>query len=166
MKNIIISTILASLGFAAFVALFTIPFFNYYPILTISTILFGFFWFWIWSFLFQLFFLKKTKETAKEIEKEAHGKIYYQGLANHFVGMESVGGSLFITKDKLIFKSHSFNIHNHSIEILLKNINEVKTYNTLGIIPNGLKIIQKEKTDKFVVNSRTEIMKILNKKNK
>lgn len=163
MKNIIKTTILASLGFAAFMTLFMALYFNANPT---TSFLFYFCSFWIWIFLFQLFILKKNKETAKEIEKEIHGKIYYQCLANHFVGMESVGGSLFITKDKLIFKSHSFNIHNHSIEILLKNIKEVKTYNTLGIIPNGLKIIQKEKTDKFVVNSRTEIMKILNKKNK
>lgn len=128
MKNIIISTILASLGFAAFMTLFMVIYFNVDPI---TSFLFYFCSFWIWIFLFQLFILKKNKETAKEIEKEIHEKIYYQCLANHFVGMESVGGSLFITKDKLIFKSHSFNIHNHSIEILLKNIKEVKTYNTL-----------------------------------
>lgn len=159
MKDIIKSTILGSLFYAIWMAVFMNIFMWAEPIFMFF---FSFLGFWIFMFLFQLFMLNKNKKIAKEI----NGKIYYQGPANHFVGVESVGGYLFVTKDKIIFKSHSFNIQNHNIEILQKNIIEVKPYNNLRIFPNGLEVIQKGKTDKFVVNDRMKIMQILNKDRK
>ena len=159
MKDIIKSTILSSLFYAIWMAVFMNIFMEAEPIFMFF---FSFLGFWIFMFLFQLFMLNKNKKIAKEI----NGKIYYQGPASHFVGVESVGGYLFVTKDKIIFKSHSFNIQNHSIEISLKNIIEVKPYNNLRIFPHGLEVIQKEKTDKFVVNNRMKIMQILNRDKK
>jgi hypothetical protein len=57
--------------------------------------------------------------------------------------------------DKLQFQSHKFNIQNYRLSIDLKQIKEVTFYNTLGIIPNGLKIFTiDEKTEKFVLIDR------------
>lgn len=68
---------------------------------------------------------------------------------------EAVGGKLYLMKDKLQFKSHGFNIQNHSQIITLEQIKEVVFFNTIGLIPNGLAIMTNEgKTEKFVVNSR------------
>ena len=156
MKDIIKSTILSSLCFSIGMTFFMVNYINADPIFVS---LFSFFGFWILIFVFQLFMSKKNKELSKEVNED----IRYQGPANHFVGVESVGGHIFITKNKIIFKSHSYNIQNHNMEILLKDIVEVKKYNILGIIPTGLKIIQKLKTDTFVVNNRSKIVYILNK---
>ena len=84
------------------------------------------------------------------------GKILiHQGGANHFKGIEAVGGKLYLYQDLLHFKSHEFNIQTHSLLIPLNEIKEVGFYNTLGLIPNGLKIIWGDgKTEKFVVQKR------------
>jgi len=82
--------------------------------------------------------------------------------ANHFKGKEAVGGYLFLTPEKLIFKSHNFNIQNHQTIIRLSQIDKVKAVQTLGIVPNGLLIILKDGSEeRFVVyNRRNWINKI------
>ena len=156
MKDIIKSTILGSLFYAIWMTIFMNIFIGAEPIFIFF---FSFLGFWVLIFLFQLFMLNKSNKIAKEIS----GKICYQGSANHFINCVGVGWYFFITNNKIIFKSHSFNVQKHDLEIPLKNIIEVKTYNNLWIIPNGLEIIQKKKTDKFVVNNRAKIVEILNK---
>ena len=69
--------------------------------------------------------------------------------------------------DKIVFKSHGFNIQNHEQRIDLNEVDGVIFYNTLGIIPNGLKIVLRNNvSEKFVVNNRQqwkdEISKIKN----
>jgi hypothetical protein len=156
MKDIIKSTILGALIFSIGMVILMNIFIEAEPIFIFF---FSFLGFWVLIFLFQLFMLNKSREIAKEIS----GKIYYQGSANHFINWEGVGWYFFIADNKIIFKSHSFNVQNHDLEIQLKDIIEVNTYNNLWIIPNGLEIVQKTKTDKFVVNNRAKIMGILNK---
>lgn len=154
MKDIIKSTMLGAFAFAILMTLFLV----YYSGENIlQTFVFSFLGFGIPVFLFSMFMSKKNDKIVKEID----GEVCYHCLANHFLWIEGVGGHLFITNDKIIFKSHSLNIQNHTMEIMLKDVVEVKTYNNLWIIPNGLEIVQKEKTDKFVVNSRSKIVKIL-----
>ena len=45
-----------------------------------------------------------------------------KGSANHLVQFEGVGGRLFLTNQRLFFKSHSFNIQTHEESILLDDI--------------------------------------------
>lgn len=56
--------------------------------------------------------------------------------------------------DSVQFKSHNFNIQNHSQTILLKDIKEVGFCYTLGIVPNGLFITTNSGIEKYVVNNR------------
>lgn len=86
----------------------------------------------------------------------------YEGAANHFVGIESVGGRLYLTQDTLIFVSHGLNIQTHRMDIPLKDITEINTRNTLGFVPNGLLVHTALDTqERFVVNKRkTWIAKI------
>lgn len=82
-------------------------------------------------------------------------KLILSAPANHFKGIESVGGNLHLYEDRLQFQSHGFNIQNQMTMIPLEQIAEVGFYNTLGLIPNGLKVITKEgKTEKFVIGKR------------
>jgi energy-coupling factor transporter transmembrane protein EcfT len=157
MKSILKTSTVSAFIFAIFMTIF-FYFIFYGKIAIVEIFLFCFLGWGILIFIFLLFMSKKNDKIVQNFD----GEVFYKGLANHFVGIEGVGGHLFITKDKIMFKSHSFNVQNHSIEIPLTDILEIKTYNNLGIIPNGLTIVQKDKTDKFVVNDRKKIIEILN----
>lgn len=129
--------------------------------LLIATFLSGIFYSAL-SYLFMHWMSNRTNKVAEELSIQNNGEhLNYSGLANHFKGAESVGGHLFITDDKIIFQSHSYCIQSHSAEILLNNIVDIQPYNCLGVVPNGIKIIQNNRTDKFVVNDRTNVIRIL-----
>lgn len=91
-------------------------------------------------------------------------QIYFDVLANLFIGPEAVGGKLKITDRRLVFKSHDFNIQTGTIEILIEQIAEVKKRNTLGIVPNGMSIITKDGIKyKFVLWRRSKIIDFISK---
>lgn len=101
-----------------------------------------------------LFAKSKTVQNQTKIENIEGQKIIYSGGANHFVNKEAVGGKLYLLTDSVQFKSHNFNIQNHSQTILLKDIKEVGFCYTLGIVPNGLFITTNSGIEKYVVNNR------------
>lgn len=104
---------------------------------------------------------KKFKKISADITK---GKIIIMdGGANHFMGVEEVGGWLYLTSDEIIFRSHAFNVQAHQMIIPLEQIVNVKAVATLGFIPNGLQIlINNGAVEKFVVNSRKKWIKKIN----
>ncbi len=61
------------------------------------------------GFLFGLIIgiLKSSKfvDTTTKIETEANEDILFQTPANHFKGVEGVGGMLYLTNKRLVFKS-------------------------------------------------------------
>ncbi len=98
-----------------------------------------------------------SKGFKKNILEISGGKnVVFDGVANHIRGMESVGGWLCLTSDELIFKSHNFNFQKHKSIIPLNQITEVKTSLTLGLVPNGLKIITNSSVERFIVSERKE----------
>src|SRR5690606_11841289 len=101
-----------------------------------------------------LFAKSKTVQNQTKIENIEGQKKFYSGGANHFVNKEAVGGKLYLLTDSVQFKSHNFNIQNHSQTILLKDIKEVGFCYTLGIVPNGLFITTNSGIEKYVVNNR------------
>jgi len=95
--------------------------------------------------------------------------IVKQGYANHFKGIESVGGKMFLTNQRLYFKSHSFNIQVHDLSISILEIRSLGKRNTFGIFPNGLFIeLKNGKKEIFVVYRRkkwiSEIEKLIRDK--
>ena len=83
--------------------------------------------------------------------------------ANLFRGTEGVGGKLKITNSRVLFEAHAINIQKQPLEILISDIAEVNTRNTLGIIPNGLLIRTKEGVEyKFVVWGRGKLIGLIN----
>jgi hypothetical protein len=102
-----------------------------------------------------LFTNSKTVQRQTEIN-ESGETIIHSGPANHFVGMEAVGGKLYLLADKLVFQSHGFNVQNHRLEITMDRIREVGFHNMMGIIPTGMIVKTSDGgTEKFVLSKRS-----------
>lgn len=86
---------------------------------------------------------------------ELNEEIEIEGPANLFRGIEGVGGKIFLTNKKLIFKSHKINIQKGQTDIEYQNIKEVAKRKTAKLINNGIRIItQRGMEYDFVVNER------------
>ena len=82
--------------------------------------------------------------------------------AAHFKGIEGVGGKLYLTDRRLVFKSHKLNLQSHLFEIDLTEIKDVNTYRPLGLNNNGLSITTAENnTERFVVEQVDQWVKFL-----
>jgi len=98
---------------------------------------------------------KLPKALPGQVQLPDYFEDVYSGAANHFLGWESVGGKLFLTKSSLYFKSHKFNFQNHDWKLNVNEIREVRYYNMLGIIRNMLEVETTDgKVERFVVNNR------------
>ena len=81
---------------------------------------------------------RQTKRLSVERFDLNGEAILFEGTANHFKGVEGVGGYLWLTSEQLFFRSHRFNFQNHECRIPVSQIAKVEATKTLGIIPNGL----------------------------
>ncbi|ANE53547.1 hypothetical protein SY85_16480 [Flavisolibacter tropicus] len=85
--------------------------------------------------------------------------------ANHFKGAEGVGGKLYLTNKRLVFKSHKYNIQNHELSMRLSDIDKADRYKTLGIVNNGLAVTTAGGTiEKFVVQQPDQWLSQLTEK--
>ncbi|MDX6745739.1 GRAM domain-containing protein [Polaribacter sp. PL03] len=76
-------------------------------------------------------------------------------FANLFRGIEAVGGKLFFTNKRLIFKSHSLNIQKGQTDISFIEIINVEKRKTMKIVDNGMKITTKDgKEYCFIIEDR------------
>ena len=124
----------------------------------ISGVLFG--------FVLYLFSKSKRIQNQTQITIDADQKVIKTGAANHFKNAEAVGGRLYLLNDRLTFKSHKLNLQNHELEIPLTQITQVSTFNSLGIIPNGIVIKTIDNHHfKFVVTGRKEWLNLLSNLN-
>ena len=88
-------------------------------------------------------------------ELDAEEKIEIEGPSNLFRGMEGVGGKIFLTDKKLVFKSHKINVQKGQTNIEYKNIKEIIRRKTAIIVDNGIRIITNDNKEfDFVVNER------------
>ena len=91
--------------------------------------------------------IKPNLQSDEEIEIEGPG--------NLFRGLEGVGGKIFLTTTKLIFKSHKVNIQKGQTDIEYKNIKQIVKRKTTKLIDNGIRVLTKDgKKFDFVVNER------------
>lgn len=99
-----------------------------------------------------------TAWQGSRFTREAPGlegeQLLKQGPANHFRGGESVGGWLYLTDKRLLFRSHRFNVQNHELSIPLAEIVEVQTCSTAWVVPNGLRVVTVQVAERFVVEGR------------
>jgi hypothetical protein len=93
-----------------------------------------------------------------ELKQGEH--IIKQGFANLQKGIETVGGRLYLTNQRLVFEAHTINVQGGTTEIELSNINTTKKCWTkfLGLIPlfpNSLAVFTKTGEEyQFVVFGR------------
>jgi hypothetical protein len=96
---------------------------------------------------------RRMEIPGKELDGE---KIIKQGPANHWLGAEARGGWLVLTERRLVFRSHGKNIQNAGAELRLADITAVEPSNTLGIVPNGLRVRHGDAVEKFVLTERSD----------
>ncbi len=119
------------------------------------------------SYSIQKFGTKHASKLAKSIiptltENES---IEVEGSANLFRGIEGVGGKLFLTNKKIIFKSHKLNIQKGQTTIFYKDITQITKRKTAKLLNNGIRITTNNKNEfDFVVNEREKWIEALNKK--
>ena len=105
-----------------------------------------------------LFYFKMFSKVDFSIKFQNIDKnlVIYYGMTNHFKDGISVGGTLYLLSDRLIFQTNSINfIKRHEQTILLNQIAEVELVKTMGLISNGLLIKNKNnQNEQFVVNKR------------
>jgi hypothetical protein len=82
-------------------------------------------------------------------------EVAWEGPANHFKGLEAVGGRLVLTNERVLFASHAFNVQTHEWAVALQDVLEAEPVRTLGVVPNGLRIRTRSgDTERFVVENR------------
>ena len=83
--------------------------------------------------------------------------VVFKTPANYYKGVECVGGTLYLTDKRLVFKSHNLNIQNHEKSILLSELRAVKRFKMHGFINNGLLVeVNSGIAEKFVVEKPNE----------
>ncbi len=112
----------------------------------------------LFGWLVGRFTKSKSVALATKIDTRENEIILFETPANHFKGAEGVGGKLYLTDQRLVFKSHKFNIQNHELSIPLSGIDNTSRYKTLGLVNNGLAITTCGKVEKFVVQQVDEWM--------
>ena len=90
--------------------------------------------------------------------------VLHDGPANHFLNGEGVGGWLFLTKERVVFRSHQFNIQPHELSVPLTEITDVQDVRLAKVFPTGLRFVTRSGNEEwFVVEDnrrwRDEIVK-------
>ncbi len=88
-------------------------------------------------------------------------KLIRQGAANMQRGLETVGGWLYLTDQRILFESHRFNVQTGSTEISLNDVLATRPVWTkflgfLPIFPNSLVISAGDKEYCFVLFGRKQ----------
>jgi hypothetical protein len=84
-------------------------------------------------------------------------RLLHDGPANHLLNGEGVGGWLFLTRERLLFRSHSFNLQPHELSVPLSEIAEVLPVRTARVLPNGLRVVTHSgKEERFAVEKRRQ----------
>ena len=79
------------------------------------------------------------------------------GPANHFFKGSSVGGWIYLTKSRLIFKSHWMNVHKHRFEVPLREISEAEVSTSFLSLKNKLHLHYRNgRIETFVVDDASE----------
>jgi hypothetical protein len=105
------------------------------------------------------------KQTTRfNVERPDFGdeSVLIEGPANHFKGLEGVGGYLWVTNRRVHFASHKINIQVHTWTVSLDDIRSVQAVKTFGLIDNGLTIETAScGKERFVVNNSNKWAQII-----
>ena len=109
----------------------------------------------LYGWLIGMFAKSKLITASTKIETAPGETILFDTPANHFKGIEGVGGKLYLTNKRLIFKSHAMNAQNHLLSLDLDDISRVHPCKYLKVMNNGIAVtLANETVEKFVVEQR------------
>src|SRR5688572_23488408 len=92
---------------------------------------------------------------GKDLVVEAGEEPLCAGPANHWRGIEAVGGKLFLTSRRLVFRPHRVNVQAEERAWPIDDVVDAQPTNTLWIVPNGLLVLLRDgRREKFVVEDR------------
>ena len=93
-------------------------------------------------FLFPFLFGKLAKNLGKSIYPDLGESemVETEGPANLFRGAEAVGGKLFLTNERLIFKSHKLNFNTGQLDFTYEEISDISSRKTARLVDNGLRL--------------------------
>ncbi|MEE4196673.1 MAG: GRAM domain-containing protein [Bacteroidales bacterium] len=98
------------------------------------------------------------------VDLKANELVLKAGDSNFLAEDTTVDGKLILTNQRVYFKTKNDQSSRYDLEILPNQIQEILSFNTLKIFPNGLNIITKEgKELKFKIGKRNSWSKALNK---
>ena len=108
---------------------------------------------------FPLIFKKMGTSLGNSIHPElaSDEEIEMEGPANLFRGMEGVGGKLFLTNQKVIFKAHALNIQTGQTDISFDSITDIQFRKTGHLLDNGLSILTTDQRKYDLVLADREI---------
>ena len=106
-------------------------------------------------FLFYLKLFSKI-DFAGKFQKIDKKLVIYSGLSSHLKDGITIGGTLYLLNDRLIFQTNLINfLKRHEFTIMLNQIAEVETVNSFGQINNGLLLKNRNvENEKFIVTKR------------
>lgn len=77
-------------------------------------------------------------------------------------GLEGVGGRMILTNQRLLFEAHGINLQREPVSIPLDDIRGVKTYNSLGLVPNGFTVqCHSGREYRFIAFNRQQIIDLI-----
>lgn len=86
---------------------------------------------------------------------EADERVLFEEGASHFHHYIAVGGTLYLTNQRLLFISHEHRVHTHRSSIALASIDRVEPFKTMLLTPNGLAVWKKDgEMEHFIVDDR------------
>ena len=100
------------------------------------------------------------KETEVKTELRPNERIVKEGAANLQKNIETVGGRLHLTDQRLLFEAHKFNVQGGATEVELPNIRSTrpcwsKLLGLIPLFPNSMAVFTKhDKEYRFVLFGR------------
>ena len=93
----------------------------------------------------------------------AKEEILEEQYCSHMRGIEAVGGKIAITNKRFLFQSHKFNLHNHTLEINLKDIISVEKSRLYKYFPGkGIKLVLKDGSEEvFSPRNKKRLIEIV-----
>jgi hypothetical protein len=108
----------------------------------------------IFGVLLAAFAAKQRSRFTQEDPCQDGERLLKQGPANHFRGWEGVGGWLYLTDRRLLFRPHRFNVQRHELSVPLTKVVGAAACATAWVIPNGLRVTTAQGAEQFVVEGR------------
>lgn len=102
-------------------------------------------------------FARVTARTFEAARPEfAAETLLHDGPANHRRGWEVAGGWLYLTKSRLVFRPHKFNVNTQEWWVPLTEIARVRPARTLLLFRTGLRVLTRSGTEQRLVVHRPD----------